>query len=41
MFFVGISIGGPYNIIGTVITIDLGRESKKMGGSTAAISALI
>jgi MFS family permease len=25
MFLVGITIGGPYNIIGTVITIDLGR----------------
>jgi MFS family permease len=25
MFFVGVTIGGPYNIIGAVITIDLGR----------------
>ncbi len=24
MFWIGITIGGPYNIIGSVITIDLG-----------------
>lgn len=41
MFLVGITIGGPYNIIGTVITIDLGKQSKQLGGNTAAISALI
>lgn len=28
MFLVGITIGGPYNIIGAVITIDLGRQTK-------------
>lgn len=27
MFLIGISIGGPYNIIGTVITIDLGKQT--------------
>ncbi len=27
MFLVGITIGGPYNIIGTVITVDLGRQT--------------
>ena len=41
MFLVGITIGGPYNIIGAVITIDLGRQTKEIGGSTAAKSALI
>ena len=41
MFLVGITIGGPYNIIGAVITIELGRQTKEIGGSTAAISALI
>jgi hypothetical protein len=28
MFLVGITIGGPYNIIGAVITIDIGRQTK-------------
>jgi sugar phosphate permease len=28
MFLIGITIGGPYNIIGTVITIDLGKQTK-------------
>jgi len=41
MFLVGITIGGPYNIIGTVITIDLGRQAKHIGGNAATISALI
>lgn len=41
MFLVGITIGGPYNIIGTVITIDLGKQTKNMGGSTTKISALV
>jgi OPA family glycerol-3-phosphate transporter-like MFS transporter 3 len=41
MFLVGITIGGPYNIIGTVITIDLGKQTKSMGGSTTKISALV
>ncbi len=27
MFLVGVAIGGPYNIIGTVITIDLGQQT--------------
>ena len=41
IFLVGITIVGPYNIIGAVITIDLGRATKELGGSTATISALI
>lgn len=41
MFWIGITIGGPYNIIGSVITIDLGEQTKKLGGNVAIISALV
>jgi OPA family glycerol-3-phosphate transporter-like MFS transporter 3 len=39
MFFIGIMAGGPYNIIGTAITIDIGESIGKK--NTAKISALI
>ena len=40
MFLVGTMIGGPYNIIGTVIAIDLGQQT---GTSTniTSVSSLI
>eukprot|EP00919_Chromeraceae_sp_WS-2016_P023350 GHVR01055473.1.p1 GENE.GHVR01055473.1~~GHVR01055473.1.p1 ORF type:complete len:115 (-),score=15.26 GHVR01055473.1:341-685(-) len=49
MVCIGITIGGPYNIIGTVIAIDLGKQvgGKNIGavtglieGSAAAFAAL-
>ena len=40
MLLMGISIGGPYNIICTVITMDLGQRINKKG-SVARISSLI
>jgi OPA family glycerol-3-phosphate transporter-like MFS transporter 3 len=39
LFFIGLMIGGPYNIIGTAITIDLGEQAGKK--NIAKVSALI
>jgi MFS family permease len=39
MFLIGVSIGGPYNIIGTVITIDLGQQTG--GKNVTSISSLV
>ena len=41
MFLIGITIGGPFTTINTVITIDLGNNFKKSGHSISKISALI
>lgn len=40
MFLIGCFIGGPYNIIGTVIAIDLGQQSKGKISITS-VSSLI
>ena len=40
MFLIGMSIGGPYNVIGTVIAIDTGNKIKGKG-SVAKVSSLI
>lgn len=39
MLLIGILIGGPYNIIGTAITIDIGEQVGKK--NIANVSALI
>jgi len=40
MFLIGNFIGGPYNIIGTVIAIDIGNRIKEKG-SVTKVSSLI
>lgn len=40
MFLIGNCIGGPYNIIGTVIAIDIGNNIKEKG-SVTKVSSLI
>lgn len=40
MFLIGNCIGGPYNIIGTVIAIDIGNNIKQKG-SVTKVSSLI
>lgn len=40
MFLIGCCIGGPYNIIGTVIAIDIGNNIKEKG-SVTKVSSLI
>ena len=40
MLLIGITIGGPYNIIGTLIAIDTGTHIKEKG-SVAKVSSLI
>lgn len=40
MFLIGFCIGGPYNIIGTLITIDIGQNLKSKN-SIAKVSSLI
>lgn len=39
LLFIGLLMGGPYNIIGTAITIDLGEQAGKK--NIAKVSALI
>ena len=39
LLFIGLFMGGPYNIIGTAITIDLGEQAGKK--NIAKVSALI
>jgi hypothetical protein len=40
MFLIGNCIGGPYNIIGTVIAIDIGNRIQEKG-SVTKVSSLI
>ena len=40
LFLAGFFISGPYNIIGTVIAIDIGSRIKEKGGVTK-VSSLI
>ena len=40
LFLAGLFISGPYNIIGTVIAIDIGSSIKEKGGVTK-VSSLI
>ena len=39
LFFIGLFMGGPYNIIGAAIAIDLGEQAGKK--NIAKVSALI
>ncbi len=41
MFLIGCFIGGPYNIIGTVIAIDIGNTFKNIGYSVTGVSSFI
>jgi hypothetical protein len=42
MFFIGISMGGPYNMIGSAIAIDLGQDPKiKNKNAVTLVSSLL